>query len=284
VTVEHVACNFCGASDTKAVYDLGELSIVRCRRCRLVYTSPRLTPDAIESRLYGHEYWRAYEEQYVAALPAIQQFGRDWLAKIGRFTRKPPWKLFELGPGLGAFLAEARAAGHEVYGADISEHAIARARDRFGLDVAHAGADHLDGLDLPLLDVFVMEACIEHLPDPMAALAAAHSHLAPDGLLFVSTGVFGSFNQRIAGKRWGIIEPEAHLYYFSKGTIRKFLDRAGFEVLLLETNEFLVNPLTRSPLVYVFNNRVAKWIRLGPLVRRLRLGDEMFIVARKRSP
>jgi SAM-dependent methyltransferase len=281
--LESVACNLCGSTEAETVYDFSPLRIVRCHGCGLVYTSPRLTQSEIESRLYGPDYWEAYERQYVEALPAIREFARDWLATLRRYAASDRWRLFELGPGLGAFLAEAREAGHEVYGADISEHAIARARERFGLEVVHAGADRLAELELPPLDVFVMEACIEHLPDPLAALGAAHGHLVPDGLLFLSTGVFGSFNQRIAGKRWGIIEPEAHLYYFSKQTIRSALELAGFEVLLVETNEFLVNPTTRSRLAPLFNNRVTKLLRVGPLVRRLRLGDEMFVVARKRA-
>lgn len=279
--LESVACNFCGSAEAELVYDFSPLAIVRCRSCALVYTSPRLRPAAIERRLYGPEYWQAYEEQYVEALPAIRENARHWLSTLRRYATADRWRLFELGPGLGAFLAEARDAGHEVFGADLSEHAIARARERFGLEIVHAGADRLAELELPPLDVFVMEACIEHLPDPLAALEAAHGHLASGGLLFVSTGVFGSFNQRVAGKRWGIIEPEAHLYYFSKRTLRRFLDRTGFDVLLLETNEFLVNPLTRSRIAPLFNNRVTKWLRVGPLVRRLGLGDEMFVVARK---
>jgi len=284
IELERVACNLCGSTDAKTVYDFGQLSVVRCRNCGLVYTSPRLTQAAIERKLYGPDYWRAYERQYENALPSIQQFSRRWLATLGRLAnRRPPWKVFELGPGLGALLAEARGAGHDVYGADISEHATRRAKERFGLEVVNVGADGLDGLDLPPLDVFVMAACIEHLPDPGATLAAAQRRLVPEGLLFLSTGVYGSFNQRIAGKRWGIIDPEAHLYYFSKRTLRRALDRAGFDILLLETNEALVNPLTESPkLVRLFNNRLTAAIRLGPLVRRARLGDEMFVVARKR--
>ena len=281
--LESVACNLCGSTEAETVYDFSPLRIVRCRACGLVYTSPRLTQAEIESRLYGPDYWQGYERQYVEALPAIREFARNWLATLRRYAANDRWCLFELGPGLGAFLVEAREAGHEVYGADISEHAIARARERFGLEVMHAGADRLAELELPPLDVFVMEACVEHLPDPLAALRAAHGHLVPDGLLFLSTGVFGSFNQRVAGTRWGIIEPEAHLYYFSKQTIRRALELAGFEILLVETNEFLVNPTTRSRLAPLFNNRVTKLLRVGPLVRRLGLGDEMFVVARKRT-
>ena len=280
--LESVPCNLCGSTEAETVYDFSPLRIVRCRRCDLVYTSPRLAQAASERKLYGADYWEAYERQYVEALPAIRQQAREWLATVQRYSPRNRWRLFELGVGLGAFLAEARAAGHEVFGADISEHAIARARERFGLDVVHAAADRLDELDLPPLDVFVMEACIEHLPDPLGALEAAHAKLTPDGVLFLSTGVFGSFNQRVAGKRWGIIEPEAHLYYFSKRTMQRILEKAGFEVLSLETNQFLVNPLTRSWLAPLFNNRITKVLGLGRAVERLRLGDEMFIVARKR--
>lgn len=279
---ESVPCNFCGEEEAKTVYDFGELRIVRCLRCDLVYTSPRLKQAAIQDRLYGPEYWRGYEQQYVESLPAIREFARGWLTKLGRYGRPGPWRVFELGTGLGAFLAEARAEGHEVFGADISAHAIARAKERFGLEIAHAGSDGLADLELGKFDLFVLEATIEHLPDPLAALTAAADRLADSGLLFLSTGVFGSFNQRVAGKRWGIIEPEAHLYYFSKRTIKRFLDRAGFDVLALETNQFLVNPLTRSSLAPLLNNRVTKLLRLGQLVERLRLGDEMFIVARVR--
>lgn len=279
---ETVVCNLCRSAETRAVYDFGELRIVRCLECDLVYTSPRLTQEAIQRGLYGAEYWDAYERQYVESLPAIRELARRWLEKLRGHSTRYPWRVFELGTGLGAFLAEARDEGHEVSGADISEHAIARAKERFGLEIAQIGADGLAGLDLGVFDVFVLEATIEHLPDPLGTVTTAAEHLIDDGLLFLSTGVFGSVNQRVAGKRWGIIEPEAHLYYFSKKTIRRLLDQAGFDVVELETNQFLVNPLTRSPLALLLNNRVTQSLRVGRLVERLRLGDEMFIVARKR--
>lgn len=279
---ETVVCNLCGSGEAETVYDFGELRIVRCLACDLVYTSPRLTQNAIQDRLYGPEYWGAYERQYVESLPAIRDFARAWLARLRGHTPRYPWRVFELGTGLGAFLAEARDEGHEVFGADISEHAISRAKERFGLEIAHVGEEGLAALSLGAFDVFVLEATIEHLPDPLGTVSTAAEHLADDGLLFLSTGVFGSFNQRVAGKRWGIIEPEAHLYYFSKKTVRRLLDQAGFEIVELETNQFLVNPLTRSPLALILNNRITQALHLGRLVQRLRLGDEMFIVARKR--
>ncbi len=97
--------------------------------------------------------------------------------------------------------------------------------------------------------------------------------------------MFGSFNQRVAGRKWQIIAPEGHLYYFSKRTLGQSLAKAGFEVCHLETNSALINPLTHSPLlVKLFNNRYATRLKLPQITQALRLGDEMWMIARKVRP
>jgi SAM-dependent methyltransferase len=182
------------------------------------------------------------------------------------------------------FLSEAKNAGHDVYGVDPSRYAINSARQRFGIDTIVEGTlQSIDPASIPQLDVFVMLASIEHLQDPAGALRFAREHLRPGGVLFLSTGVWGSFNQRIAGTTWGIILPKAHLYYFSKRTLRMALEKAGFEVVRLDTNSFLINTLTANRvLVRLFNNRIVNHLRIPLLVERFKLGDEMFILAKAR--
>jgi 2-polyprenyl-3-methyl-5-hydroxy-6-metoxy-1,4-benzoquinol methylase len=283
-TLEQVACNLCGADDARLVHSLPPFRIVECRRCGLAYTTPRLSRSATEATLYQDEYWEAYETQYEAGLPDVRRFASKWLAHIGEHTRKPPpWRICELGPGLGGFLAEAQAQGHSVYGVEPSAPAIRYATTHLGIDGIREGSiDTLPGLNIPPVDVFVMLAVIEHLHDPLGALRVAHDQLTPGGTLFLSTGVWRSFNHRLAGTAWSIIAPEEHLYYFSKRTIRRVLERADFEVADLRTNEALVNSLTKNrTLVRVFNNRPLAYARLPKLVGRLRLGDEMFVIASK---
>lgn len=266
------------------MYRLSPYEIVECRRCGLAYTTPRLTERATEAELYGPEYWEEYERQYEAGLVAVRLFARKWLDQLRRYSPdKPRWRLCELGPGLGGFLFEAQAEGHEVYGLELSEHAIAHASERLGVDTIHQGTiASLPELDLPEMDVIVMLAVIEHLHDPLAALRNAREQLVPGGLLLLSTGVWRCFNHRVAGTAWGIIAPDGHLYYFSKQTMRATLAKAGFEVLLLTTNQALVNPLTEKPaLVHALNNRLVSASRLPRLVERLALGDEMFVIARR---
>jgi SAM-dependent methyltransferase len=284
--LEHVACNYCGADDARMVYDFAPYKIVECRRCGLAYTTPRLSQTATEAELYGPEYWRDYERQYEAGLPDVRAFAARWLERLRDYApAKQRWELCELGPGLGGFLAESRDEGHDVHGLELSEHAVGYARDRLGVTTVQRGAiTQLPELGLPKLDVIVMLAVIEHLHDPMAVLRMAHGQLVPDGVLLLSTGVWRSFNHRIAGTAWSIIAPDAHLYYFSKRTMAACLERAGFDLAYLITNGALVNPLTkRRRLVLLFNNRIVGWLGVPRLVERLALGDEMFIIARRRG-
>lgn len=279
--LEWTPCNLCDADDTDLRYDFAPLRIVECRRCGLVYTNPRSVVSPAE--FYDSEFWAAYEEGYELNLPMIRLVTRKWITELARRSSGPRMRVAELGSGLGAFLAEAQALGHEVYGIEPSPHAIEYARSRFGLDNVFEGtAAMLPDLPLPEVDAFVMLATIEHLPDPRGTLKHASRLLAPRGLLLISTGVWGCFNHRVAGTRWTIIAPEGHLYYFSKRTLRKLLERAGFEQLCLWTNGALVNTLTDSRfLVRLFNNRFTDLLRLGWFVSKLGLGDEMFVIARK---
>jgi 2-polyprenyl-3-methyl-5-hydroxy-6-metoxy-1,4-benzoquinol methylase len=284
--LERVECNYCGSDRTKAVYDFSPLHIVKCKRCGLIYTNPRLKLSVIKERLYGEDFFSAYEDEYENNLPNVREFYTRWLDKLASYTDKRHWKICEIGSGLGGFLATAKERGHDVYGVELSEHAINYARKRFGINTIHQGAvDCIDTLDLPQMDVIVMFASIEHLQDPLWTLRKVSDRLAEGGLLLLSTGVWGCFNQIVAGKAWGIIAPEGHLYYFSKRTMRMFLEKAGFRTLSLETNAALINELTQNRfLVRLFNNQITRRLRIYHYTEKWRLGDEMFVISKKVLP
>lgn len=91
------------------------------------------------------------------------------------------------GVGYGtAILAE---QAREVLGLDLSEEAVAYARERYGSEnVRFRVADLLDpGLDDDAFDVIVSFETIEHVPDRDAYLAHLARALRPDGTYIVST-------------------------------------------------------------------------------------------------
>src|SRR5439155_6595773 len=120
-----------------------------------------------------------------------------------RYGRKG--RLLDVGCALGDFLMEAKDAGWDVEGVEISHYAAQRARAR-GLRVT---AGRLEELDLPAasFDVITLYDAIEHLTDPVATLAAVHRLLVPGGLLHLVTPYVGRVQARLLGRHWSHYKP-----------------------------------------------------------------------------
>ncbi|HEX5444302.1 MAG TPA: methyltransferase domain-containing protein, partial [Pirellulales bacterium] len=117
-----------------------------------------------------------------------------------------------------------------VQGCDIAAEACRVAVEQFGLDVRRA-----DFLDVPLkrgeVDGFCLWDTIEHLDAPDQYLAKMAEVLPPGGVVALTTGDIGSWLARKQGERWRQIHPPTHLWYFSEATLRRTLERFGFEVV-----------------------------------------------------
>ena len=163
-----------------------------------------------------------------------------------------------------------------------SPYAAEYARSTLGLDV-------LTGTlaDVPLLedsfDLVTMWDVIEHLPDPFDALRRSHRVMRADGLIVVSTGDLSGATARLYGRRWALLAPPGHLFYFSRKTLYAMLQRAGFQPLSYQSDgAFLLNEEAEggrslpSVIVRLHHNR---WV--SALLRRLRLGSIVTVYARR---
>jgi 2-polyprenyl-3-methyl-5-hydroxy-6-metoxy-1,4-benzoquinol methylase len=104
------------------------------------------------------------------------------------------------------------------------------ARAELGVDVVRASfAD--PAVAVPELDAATMWDYIEHSIDPRADLVKAHEHLRPGGILALSTGDIGTLSARLAGRRWHLLTPEHHNFFFDMKTLSRLLHESGFAVL-----------------------------------------------------
>jgi SAM-dependent methyltransferase len=291
-SLEPIACAVCGGHDTRLVYRKFDLPISRCRACGLVYATPRLPPEQIWKRYSSDYFWKEY-------LPALGvrdgSFDLAWfdayyahlLALIR--ARVQPGRLLEVGAGAGFFLKAAERAGWAVSGVELSPDGAAFAHDRLGLDVRRETAE---AMSFPprSFDVAVMFDVVEHLLDPLSVAWAVHGALKPDGFLFVTTPNVEALSRLAFGAGWSVLSPGEHLFYFSEGSLRALLERAGFSDVTYERgyarNMFeAMNPLsTHAP--RAMRARVYRsFIRsVGPLiyaaVARAGRGDTLVCAAR----
>ena len=227
---ERIRCNLCGADDTiLAARKLG-MTVVRCRRCSLVYTNPRPSVAEIWSR-YSREY---FEQEYLPANNVrdgqidADHLYQHYLPLLGsmRRYRQTNW-LLDVGAGAGLFLHTARQDGWQVQGVEIADGGIEFARSRLGLDVLKG---QLTELDLPAerYDVVLMQETIEHLLDPMSVLVKIRYLLRLGGVIILTTPNYASLARRLIGSEWSVLSPGEHLFYFESHTLRTALEKAGF--------------------------------------------------------
>ena len=118
-------------------------------------------------------------------------------------------------------------------GVEPSQFASAYARDRLGLDV-RTGDLLTSPLPLAPYDAIVMGDVIEHLPRPGEALDRMAALLRPGGVAWMALPDAGSLVARGLGRRWWSVIP-THVQFFTRDSIRKLLERHGWEVLEIST-------------------------------------------------
>jgi 2-polyprenyl-3-methyl-5-hydroxy-6-metoxy-1,4-benzoquinol methylase len=171
-------------------------------------------------------YREMHDDAYLHEEAGRRATARRLLALIAAHV--PAGKLLDVGCGHGLLLDEARRLGFDVSGLELSQAAAEYATGVLGLDVAqesvetHAESGHR-------YDVIVLADVIEHLDDPVAAIAGCASMLAEGGALCVVTPDPASTTAKIAGARWWGLVP-AHTCLLPRRTLRELLAAEGLVV------------------------------------------------------
>jgi SAM-dependent methyltransferase len=282
--LETVACNLCHSTDLEAAYDaradlekdhelvvkfrassdeLLTQPLVKCRHCSLLFVNPRV-PAALMLAAYAE----GADPQYVSQMASrVRTFSRS----IARIERLKPGRgrLLDVGTAAGAFLRAARDAGWDAIGIEPNRWLAEWGRNQYGVDIQVGTVD-----DLPLpeasFDVITLWDVIEHTPDPLHVLRSARRLLKPDGLLVVNYPDIGTWIARAMGRTWPFLS-SAHLYYFTRDTMRAALFAAGFEPQDMRPH------VQRLELDYLVSRSriVSPWLSQigGSVVRALKIGS-----------
>ena len=155
-------------------------------------------------------------------------------------------KVLDVGCGDGEIGARLLSKGNEVYGLDISESCVIRAKDR-GI---RAEVIDLEEGNFPFkdhFDVVLAGEILEHVFDTKSFLGKIHKSLKDKGELVLSTPNLASFGRRLlllVGKN-PLIEASlengaaGHVRYFIKDTLLALLENNGFKVIEFKSD--LVN-------------------------------------------
>jgi SAM-dependent methyltransferase len=234
----YIKCNLCGQDNTEVFFDSGDVRIVRCKTCGLIYNNPQFQA---EEEIYCADYYKDYYavNEPLAEKPADYIQGHDY-KKDGEIIsqlkkKKPEGRVLEVGCCFGLFLKSAAQAGYETKGVDVSRYAASYARDVLGIDV-FIGELRQAAFPDNHFDIIYMSHLLEHLKDPLVELQEARRILKQDGILLIEApNEYRSLSGVIRGMRFKerkpILFPPLHLYYFSARTLRSMLQKAGFRTI-----------------------------------------------------
>lgn len=160
---------------------------------------------------------------------ALDLLRRDGAVRAASGDRRP--RLLEIGCGPGWALERFARAGYEARGIDVSEVAAEAARSR-GLAVERRDIeeDDLEGR----YEVVALLEVLEHLVEPLRALAKARGVLEGGGRLVVSLPNEFHVLRRlavVAGRPSFGGHEDPHLRYFDDRSARRLFDAAGLRVL-----------------------------------------------------
>jgi SAM-dependent methyltransferase len=151
-------------------------------------------------------------------------------ARAGKIaSRYPRGSILDVGCEKGLMLSELRKMGWEACGTQISENAIAYARNVLGLNVYKGELNELD-IKPSSFDLVTFYHVLEHLENPGIYLSEAWRLLRNGGALIVEVPNFGSLCSRLSGGRWFGLDYPRHIYHFTPESMALLLGREGFEI------------------------------------------------------
>jgi SAM-dependent methyltransferase len=219
------------------LHDLpGEFTVVRCRGCGLLRTTPRPTPAAM-GFYYPAEYGPYLSTRVAEDAPAVrpvepQPVGafRRWIREAKTHIVPPvtPGRLLEVGCGSGAYLHEMAARGWTVEGLEFSPDAAAAAH-ALGYQV-QVGALETAADPVAPYDLIAGWMVVEHLHDPLGGLRKLARWTRPGGWLALSTPDAAAPEFKLFGDAWYALHLPNHLYLYDHRTLRRVLAESGWEL------------------------------------------------------
>lgn len=233
-----MACPACGCGKNQ-VFRFNKYGFchLECAACRTLYVSPRPQEKSLfryYTRYEAPAYWTSIlietndERKKLQHLPRVRK-----LKEIIDNSDNSRETFVDIGAGNGNFSAAVKEGKifKKVIAADVSEKCVRACKDR-GLET---WLGTINDFKANSLDCIAGNDMIEHLYDPAAFMRTCHSKLKKNGVVMFSTPNGEGFDFKILSDKTENITPPEHLQYFNTGSIRIFLESAGFSVMEITT-------------------------------------------------
>ena len=227
IQTEKINCDLCGSNDLQKWDAARSNTLVRCVKCGLVFTNPRISDvEKKDEIIYSQSYFQQKSRMTEKMIAARKKTYQSEIKTLERFESRG--KILDVGCGIGVFL-DCFGQEWEKYGCDISSYALEEAYKK-NIKTYHGEFEKLD-FNNTIFDVVYFRASLHHAYSPKKCLEKAHRILKPNGLIAICmsnnhTGPAGRlFKAHVKSYE------QAHNYLFSRPILESYLKESGFKIL-----------------------------------------------------
>lgn len=206
-------------------------TIQNCGKCGFKATNPRPVEGEI-GRFYQSEEYISHSDTRKGIMSQLYHSVRSITVqqKVKLINSLSPkkGKLLDVGCGSGYFLSASRQDGWQITGTEPDANTRRQAEERTKVALKNS-IQELD--DQSQFDVITMWHVLEHVHQLQETLEWLRSHCRPKGHLIIAVPNYHSWDAQHYQEHWAAYDVPRHLYHFSPDTIKKLLQRYGFEVL-----------------------------------------------------
>ncbi len=262
---EEVPCVICGIRDEEFLFNTPE-SIVKCRRCGLLYVNPRLDAKSL-AKVYSKDYfvsdaddpgvdYKAYAN-YISDEKVILRSMNRRMKKVEKYA-PGKGRVLDVGCAAAFSLLAAQQRGWEAEGIEYSDFCVDYARSR-GFKVYQGG---LDGFQAQpeSFDAITMWDYLEHSCNPLEELKTCNRLLKDKGIVVLSIPNVDSWSYSLLKEKWIGFKNIEHFYFYSRKTLAQIAEMAGFK---LEHSFYQGKYLSLS----FFLSRVQYYTKFKPLLK-----------------
>jgi SAM-dependent methyltransferase len=235
LTARLAHCPVC-EEPARHLYEKGDHQVHRCGSCGLGFVADLPSAEELE-RFYRDGYYDVasaeksgglgYHTAYRELEDGLKRMYGDFLDEV---EQRHPGRRFDrvldVGCAYGFFLdvARERFAPSELVGLDVTEEA--RSIKERGYSFHHG---FIEDVALPEshFDLVFMGDAFEHVRDPVRVAERLAAVLAPGGVLVLTTVDFDARLARLLGRRWRLMKPPEHLFYWNRRSLEKLFSRRG---------------------------------------------------------
>jgi len=198
--------------------------LLKCGICQLVFAAQIPTASQLES------YYSNYGQGHYLSPLTLKRY-HQWLNDFEPFRQTK--NMLDIGCGKGYFLDEAKKRGWNVYGTEYSEALVKSCREKE--ITMHLGGLAVEIFPAVQFDVILSIEVIEHINNPNEELQIIQSLLRQGGMFYCTTPNFNSLERRWLGDKYNVISWPEHLTYYSAATLRRTIEKHGFEARKVST-------------------------------------------------